>query len=141
MVRSVRQIRTAPRRFSLQRGLRVLAGLLAIALIIVPGASTPAHADNAMPALEVGSADLDFGDVPVGDRSVLDVVFTNVSSSTQVLSMAGGGIGHDTDFSNASSVEVTNCIDGADLAPGDSCAWAFAFQPQSLGEQDDSTAI
>src|SRR5699024_12106917 len=62
-------------------------------------------------------------------------------SSSQLLSMAGGGIGFGTDFSNGSSNDFDNCRNGADLPAVESCQTAFAFQPQSLGEQTESTAI
>ena len=74
---------------------------------------------------------LAFGYVPVGSTTPEQTInITNISSTPQVMSGAGGGAGI---FGGAQ-----NC-QGTTLAPGHSCQMFYAFSPVSVGSVTGST--
>ena len=74
---------------------------------------------------------LDFGDVEVGTTSSdQQIAVTNVSSSPQVVSMAGGAAG---DFGGFQDCQ------GKTLQPGDSCHITYQFSPPTFGLDTGST--
>ena len=74
---------------------------------------------------------LDFGDVEVGTTSPdQQIAVTNVSSSPQVVSMAGGAAG---DFGGFQDCQ------GKTLQPGDSCHITYQFSPPTFGLDTGST--
>ena len=82
-----------------------------------------------VPAFTIAPTTLDFGNVAVGDTSSgIDVVVTNVSGASQVLSSVAGGAPVDaTNFGG-----VQSCA-GITLAAGASCAFTYVFHPTTAG--------
>jgi hypothetical protein len=75
---------------------------------------------------------LAFGYVPVGSTTAEQTItVTNVSSTSQVMSGAGGGAGV---YGGAQ-----NC-QGTTLAPGQSCQMFYAFSPAKVGSVPGSTS-
>jgi LPXTG-motif cell wall-anchored protein len=90
---------------------------------------------TATPGFSITPTTLVFPTTPVAGTSAgIDVVVTNLASSPQVATMAGGAPG-DANFG-----AVTNCA-GATLAAGASCAVTYTFTPQTAGEHFASTSF
>jgi len=90
---------------------------------------------TATPGFSIAPTTLAFPATVVGDASaVKNVVVTNLASSPQVLTLAGGAPG-DANFS-----AVTNCS-GATLASGASCTVSYWFTPQTVGPHSASTSF
>ena len=86
---------------------------------------------NGIDAFLVSPTGLDFGPVAIGDSLTLQVDITNVSGSTQTLSLAGGAAGP---FGG-----TTNCA--GSLAAGASCQITYNFTPTAPGEVTGSTTL
>jgi LPXTG-motif cell wall-anchored protein len=90
---------------------------------------------TATPGFSIAPTTLAFPATVVGDASaVKNVVVTNLASSPQVLTLAGGAPG-DANFS-----AVTNCS-GATLASGASCTVSYWFAPQTVGPHSATTSF
>ena len=88
-------------------------------------------AGNGIRRFRITPTSFDFGDVAVGSTAPQQVVnVTNVSGSTALISMAGGGAGL---FGG-----VQNCQSQM-LAPGASCQIFYAFRPAVVGPVTGST--
>ncbi|WP_298429404.1 choice-of-anchor D domain-containing protein [Ottowia sp.] len=83
----------------------------------------------ALPNFTIAPTTLNFGNVAVGvTSSGIDVVVTNVSGASQVLSSVAGGAPVDaTNFGG-----VQSCA-GITLAAGASCAFTYVFHPTTAG--------
>ena len=87
---------------------------------------------NAVDSLLVSATSFDFGTVVVGSTaSQQKVTITNVSTTTQLVNLAGGGAGV---FGG-----VNGC--GSTLAPGASCQISYAFTPTALGAASQSATL
>ena len=90
-----------------------------------------------IPAFTAAPTSLDFGVVTVGGTSSgIDVVVTNVSGASQVLSSVAGGAPADA----ANFGAVQNCA-GITLAAGASCAFTYVFHPTTAGLLTSSTSF
>jgi len=81
----------------------------------------------------VSPLSFDFGDVFTGASAPQQTVkITNVTATTQSISLAGGGAG--ATFGGASSC-------GSSLAPGASCSISYRFKPTALGGATGTTTL
>jgi len=84
--------------------------------------------------LSLAPTSLDFGDVPVGQSSVLTASLTNSGSCAGPTQAAGGAP------ENPAFVALTSCGGGRVLAPGQSCSIDYTFTPVSPGAQASVSA-
>jgi hypothetical protein len=137
-------LRAPPVRFGpLQRAVEMgrrkagpLVATLTLALV-VPGVAihgaTPARA--APGDFTVTPTTLTFPDTYAGSSSSLTVTITNASATTQTPNFSGGAPNDPTNFGGSQ-----NCA-GVPLAPNDTCAFTYVFEPASAGPKSSSTTI
>jgi hypothetical protein len=90
---------------------------------------------TATPGFSITPTTLAFPTTTLGNTSAgIDVVVTNLASSSQVLSLAGGAPG-DSNFTG-----VQACA-GVTLAAGASCVVTYAFVPQTVGAHFATTSF
>lgn len=86
-------------------------------------------------SFSVTPTSLDFGNVPAGTTAAIDVVITNLTSSTLSPNFSGGAPLDAQNFGGSQ-----NCA-GKTFAPGESCAFTYEFTPSSVGVFESSTTI
>jgi hypothetical protein len=97
------------------------------------GSGTVSLSGTATAGFSISPTTLAFPSTVVGDTSAgINVVVTNLASSSRVVSLAGGAPG-DANFTG-----VQNCA-GATLAAGASCNVTYAFSPQTPGAHAATT--
>ena len=81
------------------------------------------------PALSVGTASVDFGDLHVGRTSVAQTVTVSNKGGSAPLTVTG------TDLAGADAVDFAVVANGCsvDVAPGDTCALKVAYSPVDAG--------